>query len=603
MAGRLGYSFMSKAIKQFLVAAAVVAISMVFVIQFRPGANKTKGSAGPRCAIEVSGDCIPHSDFVAAFRLAAPSVDAEAIKKMRLRQIIAEGLIERWLLLQDAERLGITVSDKDVTRHLGKLLARFSLPVAQEDSFTFMLARAMPGQILPSPMGPARRMLVSDPKTHKFDYERYKRWVGRMSNKTLADFRVFQRQEAVAARMRALVRTRVRVGDAEAYQKFARANAKAVVRFVKLERAFYRDYVLDRSGAALDGWVEDNGQEVDEAWNDAKDRYLPECRRARQILVRIDETLPDKADAEKKARTKIEAAKQRIDAGEAFADVAREVSEDATTASHGGELGCFAAGKLAKPNTTKAIDDAVFALHEGKVSEIIKTGKGLHLVRLDAVASGDDAEKVGRHEVALELYLRKEAERMAAEGAKQILAAVRGGKSLQAALDAHLDAVLPEAAKEAFEKGKASVAGKPADKEKGKDEQASESADEAFDAWTDPTRPKVRKSDPFTSAGPPFPQVQSPTEATRMLFELKKPGEVPNDVIKLYDGYAVAQLVERKPVEKADWAAKRDDFIARLRREKGRDALAEYVQRLRDKYAKEVRYNIAFGDDEADGKK
>jgi len=81
-----------------------------------------------------------------------------------------------------------------------------------------------------------------------------------------------------------------------------------------------------------------------------------------------------------------------------------------------------------------------------------------------------------------------------------------------------------------------------------------------------------------------------------------KPGEVPGDVVKLYHGYAVAQLVERKPVDDKEWDAKRAEYIARLRREKGRDALAAYVQRLRDKYAKEVRYNIRFEEDEGDKK-
>ncbi|MBW2457280.1 MAG: peptidylprolyl isomerase, partial [Deltaproteobacteria bacterium] len=363
---------MSKAIKQFFVLAAVVAIIMVFVIQFRPGTN-VEVSGGPRCAFEISGDCVPHSDFVAAYRLAAPNLEPEVLKQWRMREIVVQGLMERWLLVEDAKRLGLTVSDDDITRHLVKGLARFSLPAAREEDVTFRLARATGGQIAPPPQGPARRMRVHDPKTGKFDYDKYKRWVARMSNKTLADFREFQRAEQIAAQMRALIRTRVRVSEKEAFAKFARANERAVVDYLKLERAYYRDYVIDRSDEAVAKWGKEHAEEVDEAWKARKESYLPECRKARHILVRVDAASPNEDEAKKDARDKAAALRKRIAGGDAFAEVAREASQDQNTAADGGKLGCFAAGKLSKPNTAKSVDDAVFALEEGQLSELVET--------------------------------------------------------------------------------------------------------------------------------------------------------------------------------------------------------------------------------------
>jgi peptidyl-prolyl cis-trans isomerase D len=589
---------MSKAIKQFFVVAAVVAISMVFVIQFRPGTN-VEVTGGPICAIEISGDCIQHADFVASFRMAAPNIEGDALKQLRLRKTIIDGLVERWLLVADAERLGIKVSDEQVTQQMGTGFARFSLPVAQEETYLFLLNRHMPGQVVPAPIGPARRMLVNDPKTNKFDYERYQRWVANMSRKTLADFREYQRAEAVAARMRALVRARVRVSEKEAFARFARENEKVVADYLKLERAFYRDYVLDRSDEALDKWSADNKSEVDERWEQLKEAFLPECRQARHILVRFDETIPDEAERANKAQAIIDAAKKRLDEGEAFGKVAKDVSQDQRTAKEGGKLGCFAKGKLAAANTSKQVDDGVFALESaGAVSDVIKTETGLHLVKLDKINDEAAAEKVGRREIALDLYLQKESERLAAEGAKQILEAVRGGKKLQAALDAHLDAVLPAKAKEAFERGRAKGDGgdegddEGGDDEGDDDEGGDDEGDDEVDAWTDPTRPQIRTSDAFTEGSPPFSQVQSPPEAARMIFELKKVGDVPPDLIKLYDGYAVAQLKERKAVDDKTWDEQRDEFIARMRRGKQQDALIAYVARLREQNAKEITYRI-----------
>jgi len=232
-------------------------------------------------------------------------------------------------------------------------------------------------------------------------------------------------------------------------------------------------------------------------------------------------------------------------------------------------------------------------------------------VVVEKIAKGEAAENIGKAAVTRELYLRKESERMASEGAKQILAAVSDGKTLEDALNAHLDAVLPEKVKAAFERGRAQEkdGGEKEDGDKegeeGEDAEDEETDEDAGDsdpaddnAWNDPARPQVRTSDPFSSVAPPFSQVQNPTDAAKMLFELEKVGSVPSDVIKLYDGYAVAQLKERKPVDKKKWEEERFDFMASMRRDKQRDALIAYVQRLRDQYAKEITYKIKIKEDD-----
>jgi peptidyl-prolyl cis-trans isomerase D len=584
---------MSKAIKQFFVVAAILAISMVFILEFRPGTN-VEVTGNLTCAMEVSGECVPYNDFVATMRLATPpNVEAETLKQWRLRQMMLEGLVERWLLLKDAERLGIGVSEDEVTRQLGNGVARFSLPAAHEETFLFGVGRHMPGQLLPPPEGPGRLMLVHDPKTNEFDYEKYKRWVGRMSKHTLGDFREYQKKELIAARVRALVKSRVRVSEKEAFAKFAREGERAVADYVKLERAYYRDHVIDRGSEAVDDWAGEHQSEIDEAWGSRKEAFLPECRQVRHLLLRIDETNPDAEAAKKAARDKIEEAKKRLDAGEPFATVAREMSEDPRSAPKGGALGCFAAGKLAQPNTAKPVDDAAFALGKGEVSEPVETPHGLHLVTVDAIAKDEEAEKIGRREVTLDLYLREEAERMAAEAAKQILDAVKGGKSLKQAIEAHLAAVLPVDAKAAYDAGKARAGGEGAEGQDGEDDKS-----DAVDAWSDPTRPQVKTSDPFSQGTPPFSQVQNPSDAAKVLFELDKPGAVAGEPIKLYEGYAVAQLKERKPVDDKTWQEERSGYLEQMRREKGRDALASYVRRLREQYAKEISYKVPL--EEAD---
>ena len=80
-----------------------------------------------------------------------------------------------------------------------------------------------------------------------------------------------------------------------------------------------------------------------------------------------------KADAE--ALAKIKAIRKRIEAGESFADVAKEVSEDTGSGAEGGDLGWFARGRM-----VPEFEEAAFSLEPGKVSEPIKTQFGYHLI-------------------------------------------------------------------------------------------------------------------------------------------------------------------------------------------------------------------------------
>jgi peptidyl-prolyl cis-trans isomerase NIMA-interacting 1 len=74
------------------------------------------------------------------------------------------------------------------------------------------------------------------------------------------------------------------------------------------------------------------------------------------------------------ARARIEAALARLAAGEDFAAVAREVSDD-PSGRQGGDLGVVAPGQL-----VPAFEDAAFALLPGQRSAVIETPYGFHVV-------------------------------------------------------------------------------------------------------------------------------------------------------------------------------------------------------------------------------
>ena len=76
-------------------------------------------------------------------------------------------------------------------------------------------------------------------------------------------------------------------------------------------------------------------------------------------------------------RQRIREIQQKIAAGADFGDLARTYSEDPGTAAQGGDLGCFAAGRL-----VPEFEKAAFELKPGEVSAPVLTQYGYHLILL-----------------------------------------------------------------------------------------------------------------------------------------------------------------------------------------------------------------------------
>ncbi len=86
--------------------------------------------------------------------------------------------------------------------------------------------------------------------------------------------------------------------------------------------------------------------------------------RARHILVEEEE--------------EANAVLERLEAGEEFADVASDVSQDPGSARNGGDLGFFTADRMVAP-----FAEAAFALEPGEVSDPVETQFGWHIIKTE----------------------------------------------------------------------------------------------------------------------------------------------------------------------------------------------------------------------------
>ncbi len=101
---------------------------------------------------------------------------------------------------------------------------------------------------------------------------------------------------------------------------------------------------------------------------------------ARHILIRVDKTpeqdAVEKADAE--ALKEAEEVKARIEGGEDFATVAKEVSDDKATAENGGDLGWVFKGERGD-----AFDEVAFSLEPGQIGGPIKMNGGYAIIKVE----------------------------------------------------------------------------------------------------------------------------------------------------------------------------------------------------------------------------
>ncbi len=591
-------------LSQLFGAIAVIAIAVVFIVSFQPGRGQNQVQAGPDCAAEILGQCLRGTHFWASYRLIAPRGASDAfVKQVRLKESTMDGLVERDLLVADAKRLGVGVSEDEVSRELVNGRIHVSLPVSRMRAMSNALNMREDG---------VRELSFLDKKTNQFSPDLYRRNITEVTHLSETDFRDHQRLELIAARMRDLLRARVHISESEAKDGWLRHKSTVTVKYVKFERKWVVEHLLDKSDKAVEAWMEKNKAEVDKLFESRKASYAGECRVAKNIFIKLDPASPTAEDDKKKAHDKLDEAKKKIDGGAAFEDLAKLLTEDNTN-EQGGDLGCVLKGQKPKP-----FEDTLFAMKEGEVSAVVETQLGLHLIKLVKIAKGDDALKIGREITAKEAYGGFEGERLGAEAAREVLAAAKGGKSLEDALKDYLAKVAPKsdekkkdekAANEGEKKDEKAADKKGDDKgekaaDKG-DKKADDDADKKADDDADDGAPTVETSVPFTLSGEPFEGAAPDVDASALAFGLKKAGDVPADIVPLDrgEGYAVMQLKERNEPGEDKWKDAKDFEVWRVRTFKQEDALAAYVKRLRTAAQAEIKVNQSFVVDPTDKKK
>jgi peptidyl-prolyl cis-trans isomerase SurA len=152
----------------------------------------------------------------------------------------------------------------------------------------------------------------------------------------------------------------------------------------------------------------------------------------RQVVVRPQASDSAKSDARREA----EALLERVDAGEDFAELAREHSEDVGTAPLGGDLGWFRRGQM-----VPEFENAAFVLGPGQVSGVVESVFGFHIIKVERVRGRSEVQ--ARHILVIPETSTADIEAARAE-ARSVADRARGGESMVELFDEYSDPLVPD---------------------------------------------------------------------------------------------------------------------------------------------------------------
>lgn len=332
------------------------------------GIQSYLGGGGDREIAEVNGSVITQAEFQQAMQAERDSLrqmfggqlPEGLVTEELIQQRALDAVIARTLIRQMLEEYGFRVSDKEVLDYItsqqffqdnGAFSAeRYRNILKQQRITQGSYEESVREQLRMDQLrlGVAETALVTP--AEKADLKRLKGQSRelRFATISLDEFRAqFQpSEEEIAA--------------------YYEANAEA---FMSPERVKVDYVVLDENRLRDEVTVTDDALEM--FYQSNLDRYItPETRRASHILLSVGE-----GEDVQEAKARAQGLVDRIRAGEDFAAVAREASDDTLSASNGGDLGYLARGDM-EPQ----FEDVLFVLQEGQVSAPVRTSLGWQLI-------------------------------------------------------------------------------------------------------------------------------------------------------------------------------------------------------------------------------
>jgi peptidyl-prolyl cis-trans isomerase D len=359
--------------QSWLIKFLIGMIAVVFIFYF---GYSFRSKEGVRIAY-VNGDVITGSEYDKVFksilerfqRQYGDAWNEKLVDVFDLRNRALQSLIDQKLLSQEAKRIGLDVTEKEIQQEI------ISYP-----AFQFL---------------------------GRFDESRYRSLLLQNRMKP-EDFEEAITQDLLQRKVEQFLTTFVPVNDQEILDLYAFAHRKVKIAFVQFLPEKYKEsvkiddkalenyfsehkerfrvpqklkigyIVIDPRDFEDEDTLNITGEEVLAYYEENLERFGEEKQvRARHILFKLgpDASEDDVERVRQKALTVLERARK----GEDFTRLAREYSEGPTREKDG-DLGYFSRGKMLKP-----FDEAAFNMEKGQIGDLVRTSFGYHIIKIEDV--------------------------------------------------------------------------------------------------------------------------------------------------------------------------------------------------------------------------
>ena len=552
-------------------------------------------------------------------------LDDEMLKSFNVKQQALDGLIDRALIIQEAEAMNLRITDEELAETIR------GIPAFQ--------------------------------RAGMFDTGQYRR-VLEQNRMTPEQFEMSQRNAMLADRMSNLITVGIKVADGEAMEWHRWQNASVDMEYVLFDPSTFKDvapteeeiaaffnqdpnayetepkvkvrYLKFEAGAFTDeATVSD--EEIESYYLANPGEFKTEKTvQARHILLKVpQDAAPDEVEAKRQAIVKIQ---EEIRNGADFGDMARQHSEGPSNI-RGGSLGAFKRGDMVKPFSDKA-----FAMGVGEVSDPVRTRFGWHLIKVEKINEAKTESLEAATPNIRRKLIQNRAENMAYDAAEAVFDQAYEGDDLLVAAKARDMAVkttppitrqgptqgvknrskFGEAAFtlplmeisdiqdfddgyyliQVVEKIPAGIPELEAVKEnvrgdvvrKQQDQRARDAAEEFLEALTagqdmaEAARQMnvtpVRSG--YFKRNAAIPDIGYEPALIAEAFDLSSEGPLPEEVLKGRKGYFVMRFVDRKYPEPGAFATEKDGIVQMLTRQKQQKAYGEWLAQVRERSIVEI---------------
>lgn len=348
----------------------IVLIMLVLSVFVTYGMNDQGRQENTQAAATVDGHVITRREWQQAAQAQESQLrqvygeqfTPQVAEQFQIPQRAIAQLVNQRLLLTEAEKLGLKVTDEELRQILREQLT-----------------------------GPDGTVLSK---------EQYRQVIRQQGFSSPSRFEQNLREGMLRTKLQTTLMQTVSVSDAELEQAYREQVDRASIRFIQLPRAqFAADVKIEPAEIAqrfestkeqfklpeqrvieyvlVDKVLLRNQLEVPEADLQAyyqahqKDLQNPERVHARHILIKTETRTLEAAQAI------LEDAKRKVAAGQDFAALARQLSEDAGSKDQGGDLGYFPKGRMAPE-----FERPAFSTPAGQLAGPVVSSFGVHLIQV-----------------------------------------------------------------------------------------------------------------------------------------------------------------------------------------------------------------------------